>query len=1241
MLSLLLTAVMFCGLWSFSGASVSEVYGAESLKPEAPALDDFLAPVTQKNEVPDGYTGIYTAAQLMAIENAPDQNYILMADLDLSSYIWEPLCSSDLPFTGIFEGNGHVISNLNGKNGLFSNIDEAQIRNLGLEHAYIYGAYDNQWQGTMAGIVVYAGSRSTVYNCYYQGDIEGNPLIIGGIAGNASSDLTVEDCWMKGDILSTNAGSGFDEPYVGGIIGGNYGHSFTITGCIHNGAIETHGYAAYVGGILGQGDAEISYCQNYGTMVHYYQHGDIGGISGALGSLTIEYCMNAADLTVVKDTRYSNATIGGLSASGGYIRHSFNCGNITAAGASYVGGISGRGNADYCYNVGTVVSEDPGSASVDPGYNGAGALFGQASGASSHCYYLEGELGPYSSVNGSPVLTDITALSESEMCDPSNFKGFNFGAVWQMGSGDYPYPVLRDKTRGPAAKLRLYTKVDEDVRYQTVGEDVVGIFDLTVSAALTEIMNTAAYDPGPVTFTVRLTGGFSFEPGDSNQEKVIVSETPQISYDPAHDEVERTIQIYIRNNETGTIQITAESNDCEAAVGAEFRPVLEFLDIQEDAWALVNSRSSFCYGADYEIPKSRYQEVYGERYGELIYSQKRKTWGGNCGGMAWTAALIATRGLNLPYGRTGLVNHQADGVRTDWFECYVYAKQKSDLTKLIERYQLFQSELAGMCSPEFSELLNSLPEEYWKLEADGSYSHRTDGTYIRQICDAVENSTQPLIATVAWKGNAHALVITGNKLEDAGNGWYRVPVYDCNHPYLDDAIFHPPIGHEWASAYDEPDCYLELNPDQNLFRYRTGANASESGEVHGSRADEDTAITYSIGAPDYLAVCNTKDLFMTEIDPDAYQKYRAEFLNNRIKLTFQDNSLILITDNETSKLLVRIEDGLVKELDDTAFYTPNIGKPGGILTLPEGRSYRVASDGAYTAEGAEFYTEVEGSELSVSLNGLENRVDVTADQDGKASVTVARLGETDADTEAVKVSGILESGSSFSVSYEQEGRPEVENEENLKEAELAVLGDDGFVSENPGEPTATFADVPVNEWFYEDVEYVNDRGIMTGMGEDKTYFAPYSSLARAQFATILHRMAGELTAASGKEFPDVGSGDWYVQAVRWASQEEVAIITGYSNGLFGPADLITREQLAVMMFRYAAYMGIDNSARAPIGGYLDADKVNEFAEDAIQWAVAEGILSGKYGQTQLDPQGTASRAECAVIIRRFMERYDL
>ena len=152
-------------------------------------------------------------------------------------------------------------------------------------------------------------------------------------------------------------GSSFYEPYVGGIVGGS--SSFTITGCIHDGAIETHGYAAYAGGILGGGrEAEISYCQNYGTMTHYYVHGDIGGITGAIGDGTIEYCMNAADLTVVKDTRYSNATIGGLSANGKDIRHSFNCGNITAAGASYVGGISGQGHADYCYNVGTVVSED-------------------------------------------------------------------------------------------------------------------------------------------------------------------------------------------------------------------------------------------------------------------------------------------------------------------------------------------------------------------------------------------------------------------------------------------------------------------------------------------------------------------------------------------------------------------------------------------------------------------------------------------------------------------------------------------------------------------------------------------------------------------------------------------------------------------------------------------------------------------------------------------------------------------
>ena len=174
------------------------------------------------------------------------------------------------------------------------------------------------------------------------------------------------------------------------------------------------------------------------------------------------------------------------------------------------------------------------------------------------------------------------------------------------------------------------------------------------------------------------------------------------------------------------------------------------------------------------------------------------------------------------------------------------------------------------------------------------------------------------------------------------------------------------------------------------------------------------------------------------------------------------------------------------------------------------------------------------------------------------------------------------------------------------------------------------------DWFSDAVDFVYDKGIMTGNLE-QTEFSPYAWLARVEIATVLHRMEGTPETDAENPFPDVPGQAWYTPAVIWANAAGIA--TGYSNGYFGAGDYVTREQLAVLMYRYAGYKGYSVGGRADLDRYQDADRISGFAREAMEWAVAEGIISGKYEQTRLDPQGGASRAECAVIIMRFMERY--
>lgn len=180
-----------------------------------------------------------------------------------------------------------------------------------------------------------------------------------------------------------------------------------------------------------------------------------------------------------------------------------------------------------------------------------------------------------------------------------------------------------------------------------------------------------------------------------------------------------------------------------------------------------------------------------------------------------------------------------------------------------------------------------------------------------------------------------------------------------------------------------------------------------------------------------------------------------------------------------------------------------------------------------------------------------------------------------------------------------------------------------------------YEDVSTSDWFWGYVKYVYDEQLMTGL--DEKHFGPTEPLARAQFAVILYRMSGEPEVSYSNKFPDVADGLWYTDAIMWASEN--GIVNGYTDtGLFGPGDKINREQMAVMMYRYAKYCGYDVESEDFSGilyRFTDGNSVNVFAREAMECIVGKGIISGKDNGTKLDPQGNAIRAECAAIIARY------
>ncbi len=178
-----------------------------------------------------------------------------------------------------------------------------------------------------------------------------------------------------------------------------------------------------------------------------------------------------------------------------------------------------------------------------------------------------------------------------------------------------------------------------------------------------------------------------------------------------------------------------------------------------------------------------------------------------------------------------------------------------------------------------------------------------------------------------------------------------------------------------------------------------------------------------------------------------------------------------------------------------------------------------------------------------------------------------------------------------------------------------------------------FADVPSGSWYYDDVAYVYDTGLMTGL--TVTAFGPNLSTTRGMIVTILWRMENEPAAKHGCPFADVRRGSYYEQAIAWASEN--GIVTGFDASTFAPDRAITREQLAAILFRFAAYRGMDAvTLRENLSSFQDQAAISVYAVSALNWAVSEGLMQGT--GDKLEPTGSATRAQVAAMLRRFIQR---
>lgn len=185
-------------------------------------------------------------------------------------------------------------------------------------------------------------------------------------------------------------------------------------------------------------------------------------------------------------------------------------------------------------------------------------------------------------------------------------------------------------------------------------------------------------------------------------------------------------------------------------------------------------------------------------------------------------------------------------------------------------------------------------------------------------------------------------------------------------------------------------------------------------------------------------------------------------------------------------------------------------------------------------------------------------------------------------------------------------------------------------AKKPVEPLP-FVDVAAEDWYGDAVAAVYAQGLMMGTAEDT--FAPELAATRGMVVSILHRLTGSPTV-SAEVFEDVTADDWYGQAVAWAASEGIA--SGTSADTFSPNAAVTREQLAALLCNFAAQQGMDTTARSDLSSFDDAETVSDWAQDAVSWAHAEGLLAGT-SATTLSPQGEATRAQLAAMLVRFSD----
>ena len=478
--------------------------------------------------------------------------------------------------------------------------------------------------------------------------------------------------------------------------------------------------------------------------------------------------------------------------------------------------------------------------------------------------------------------------------------------------------------------------------------------------------------------------------------------------------------------------------------------------------------------------------------------------------------------------------------------------------------------------------------------------------------------------TVSWNDLNTADLIFGKDYVAGGVSYtLRAPSVGSDRTGLNESQRGTPQSNEWDKLLDKNDGYIknwnwmaswgqDTRPDNSTpFRAVRG--------FHSARGWEFNSSSYQNGILGFRPVLEV--LNPDALDADGLKAVTLALGGGKLGDSAEDIQIIVKND---SKFTAPASDGLTRPDGNTENYFKWLGSDGNLYAPGESVSADVTKLTAKFAGGSSGSGGGGGSRkpsvtyytLHFETNGGSAITDMREENNTRISLTKyvpTRHGYT------------------FIGWYSDHNLTNQVSEVSLTKNMTVYAG--WRADENPDIVVNPFTDVSEKDWFYNDAMFVYKNGLM--LGTSKTLFSPHGTVTRGMMATILWRMEGSLAPKGENSFTDVEAGRWYADAITWTAEN--GIFAGYSKDKFGPDDPITREQLTAIFYRYADYKGYKLTVTGNLDKFEDADKITDYAKTVMQWAVGNGLIKGK-SETLLDPQGTATRAEIAAMLHRFVEK---